>query len=113
AEASADFEDSIPSVGPHDVHHPFIEAWSAIDPLENISTLGFVRVDVARGAVMQNCPEGARAIPPANFLSFAIGTARIADRNFEYAGATLGQLDGELGLHVKRGTFERNALQQV
>src|SRR5580692_3134686 len=62
---------------------------------------------------MQNCPEGARASSPANFLSFAIGTARIADRNFEYAGATLGQLDGELGLHVKRGAFERNAFEQV
>src|ERR1700739_4996676 len=62
---------------------------------------------------MEDRAPRAGAAPPSNFLSFAIGTARIADRNFEYACATLGQFDGELRINVKCGTFERNTLEQI
>ena len=70
-------------------------------------------VDAAGRGITQDGPEGANAVLPTDFLSFAIRAARIADRHFEDPGAALGELDRKLGFHVESGTFERNALQQV
>ena len=66
----------------------------------------------SESGVTEDRPQRADAVAPSDLLPFAVGSARIADRHFENPRAALGQLDGQLGLDVKRGAFERNALQQ-
>src|ERR1700746_467770 len=56
ADTSTDFEHSISYVRPDDVCHPFVETRSPIESFKDFSALGVVRVDMARGAVMQDGP---------------------------------------------------------
>src|ERR1700737_167779 len=63
--------------------------------------------------VLQQAPEGAKPVFPADFLAFGVGASPIADAHFVDAELALGHLDRNFWLEAKPVLLEGNRLNDL
>src|SRR5713226_1449567 len=63
--------------------------------------------------VLQQAPQGAKAVFPADFFSFFIGPSPVADAYLIHAQAPLGNLYGDLRLKTEAILFDGDDLENL
>src|SRR5204862_6843897 len=107
ADPGADFEDAVSDVAGDALPDPFVVARQASHALQRHIPFGFA-VAAVEDAVLENRPDRADAVSPADYLSFPIFAAVVRDRDFEDAIAAASNFRGDLRLEAETFRLARN-----
>src|SRR5512139_227524 len=67
----------------------------------------------AAQVVLEDAPDRAHAVPPADLLAFGVGAARVRDAHLVDAPAAASDLGGDLRLHPEARLFDREAAHDL